>query len=64
MSSRASSGTGGRGSGRPAGRCAGADVFVLPGTSGANRRHDYDGRVDRLSWWQDLADLAGRETPG
>jgi TDG/mug DNA glycosylase family protein len=43
---------------------AGAEVFVLPGTSGANRRHDYDGRVDRLSWWQDLAHLVGRETPG
>ena len=38
----------------------GAQVFVLPGTSGANRRRDYDGRVDRLSWWQDLAALVGR----
>ena len=37
-----------------------ADVFVLPGTSGANQRHDYDGRPDRLSWWQDLAMLTGR----
>ena len=37
-----------------------ADVFVLPGTSGANQRRDYDGRVDRLSWWRDLADLVGR----
>ena len=37
-----------------------ADVFVLPGTSGANQRHDYDGRPDRLSWWQDLAMLVGR----
>ncbi len=37
-----------------------ADVFVLPGTSGANQRHDYDGRVDRLSWWHDLAALVGR----
>jgi len=37
----------------------GAEVFVLPGTSGANRRHDYDGRPGRLAWWQDLADLAG-----
>lgn len=36
-----------------------ADVFVLPGTSGANQRHDYDGRPDRLSWWQDLATLVG-----
>jgi TDG/mug DNA glycosylase family protein len=34
-----------------------AQVFVLPGVSGANRRHDYDGRPDRLSWWQDLAAL-------
>ena len=37
-----------------------ADVFVLPGTSGANQRRDYDGRVDRLSWWRDLASLVGR----
>ena len=37
-----------------------ADVFVLPGTSGANQRHDYDGRPDRSSWWQDLALLTGR----
>lgn len=37
-----------------------ADVFVLPGTSGANQRRDYDGRVDRLSWWHDLASLVGR----
>jgi len=36
-----------------------AQVFVLPGTSGANRRKDYDGRPDRLSWWKDLAALAG-----
>jgi TDG/mug DNA glycosylase family protein len=39
---------------------AGAPVFVLPGTSGANQRRDYDGRPDRLSWWRDLAALAGR----
>lgn len=38
-----------------------ADVFVLPGTSGANQRRDYDGRVDRLSWWRDLAALVGRQ---
>ncbi len=37
---------------------AGTAVFVLPGTSGANRRHDYDGRVGRLPWWRDLAMLA------
>lgn len=34
-----------------------AQVFVLPGTSGANRRHDYDGRPNRLAWWRDLAAL-------
>lgn len=39
---------------------AGAPVFVLPGTSGANRRRDYDGRPNRLSWWRDLAQLCGR----
>jgi TDG/mug DNA glycosylase family protein len=37
-----------------------AEVFVLPGTSGANQRRDYDGRPGRLSWWRDLAALAGR----
>lgn len=37
----------------------GARVFVLPGTSGANQRKDYDGRVDRLSWFAELVDLAG-----
>ncbi len=36
-----------------------AQVFVLPGVSGANRRRDYDGRPDRLSWWMDLAALVG-----
>jgi len=35
-----------------------SQVFVLPGVSGANRRKDYDGRPDRLSWWRDLAALA------
>ena len=43
---------------------AGAEVHVLPGTSGANRRREYDGRPDRLSWWVDLAQLAGRTPPG
>jgi TDG/mug DNA glycosylase family protein len=38
----------------------GAQVFVLPGTSGANQRRDYDGRPHRLAWWQDLASLVGR----
>lgn len=37
----------------------GAEVFVLPGTSGANRRRDYDGRPNRIAWWRDLAALAG-----
>lgn len=41
---------------------AGASVFVLPGTSGANQRRDYDGRPDRLSWWHDLASLVGSDT--
>ena len=36
-----------------------AQVFVLPGTSGANQRKDYDGRPNRLSWWRELADLSG-----
>jgi double-stranded uracil-DNA glycosylase len=38
------------------------EVFVLPGTSGANQRRDYDGRPDRLSWWLDLSSLVGRAT--
>jgi TDG/mug DNA glycosylase family protein len=36
---------------------AGSQVFVLPGTSGANQRRDYDGRPDRLSWWRELAEI-------
>jgi double-stranded uracil-DNA glycosylase len=40
-----------------------SEVFVLPGTSGANQRHDYDGRPDRLSWWCDLSALVGRAPP-
>ena len=36
-----------------------SQVFVLPGTSGANRRKDYDGRPDRLTWWRELAAVAG-----
>ncbi|WP_170219446.1 mismatch-specific DNA-glycosylase [Nocardioides litoris] len=40
---------------------ADAQVFVLPGVSGANRRKDYDGRPNRLAWWRELAALAGVE---
>jgi TDG/mug DNA glycosylase family protein len=36
---------------------AGSQVFVLPGTSGANQRKDYDGRPNRLSWWRELAEI-------
>jgi double-stranded uracil-DNA glycosylase len=39
-----------------------ASVYVLPGTSGANQRRDYDGRPDRLSWWRDLASLVDSES--
>jgi TDG/mug DNA glycosylase family protein len=38
-----------------------SEVFVLPGTSGANQRKDYDGRPNRLVWWRQLADLAAPE---
>ena len=38
---------------------AGAKVFVLPSSSGANQRHDYDGKPDRLSWFQELAHVVG-----
>ncbi|MCW2830544.1 MAG: mismatch-specific DNA-glycosylase [Aeromicrobium sp.] len=37
---------------------AGAQVFVLPSSSGANQRKDHGGRPDRLSWWAELASLA------
>ncbi|WP_435744532.1 mismatch-specific DNA-glycosylase [Nocardioides sp. SYSU DS0663] len=40
-----------------------AQVFVLPGASGANQRRDYDGRPNRLSWWRDLAMICGLDTP-
>jgi TDG/mug DNA glycosylase family protein len=36
---------------------AGARVFVLPSSSGANQRKDHGGRPDRLSWWSELASL-------
>ncbi|MCD9200123.1 mismatch-specific DNA-glycosylase [Aeromicrobium wangtongii] len=36
---------------------AGARVFVLPSSSGANQRKDHGGRSDRLSWWAELAAL-------
>ncbi len=35
-----------------------AQVFVLPGSSGANHRKDYDGRPTRVAWWRDLAELS------
>lgn len=38
-----------------------SEVFVLPGTSGANQRKDYDGRPNRLAWWQELAAIAAPE---
>ena len=39
-------------------------VFVLPSSSGANQRRDYDGRPDRLSWFEELARLSGFADPG
>ena len=41
-----------------------SEVFVLPGTSGANQRKDYDGRPTRLAWWRDLASIAAPELGG
>lgn len=35
----------------------GSPVFVLPSSSGANRRRDYDGRPDRAAWWDELGEL-------
>lgn len=40
---------------------AGAPVFVLPSSSGANRRRDYDGRPDRASWWNDCGALVRQD---
>jgi len=37
---------------------AGVPVFVLPSSSGANQRREYDGRTTRLAWWRELATLA------
>lgn len=42
---------------------AGSQVFVLPSSSGANRRKEYDGRPTRLEWWSDLAQLTRRRPP-
>jgi TDG/mug DNA glycosylase family protein len=40
---------------------AGARVFVLPSSSGANQRKDHGGRPDRVSWWAELASLLADE---
>ena len=40
-----------------------SQVFVLPGSSGANHRKDYDGRPTRVAWWRDLAELSGLLDP-
>jgi len=39
---------------------AGARVFVLPSPSGASNRAPFDGRPTKISWWSELAELAGR----
>jgi TDG/mug DNA glycosylase family protein len=44
-------------------RVAGAQVFVLPSSSGANQRRDHGGRPDRLSWWAELAGLVRPPAP-
>jgi TDG/mug DNA glycosylase family protein len=36
-----------------------ARVFVLPSSSGANRRRSYDGRPTRVAWWSELAQQLG-----
>jgi TDG/mug DNA glycosylase family protein len=38
-------------------RVSGANTFVLPNASGANRGGPYDGRATRLEWWNELARL-------
>jgi len=45
------------GLGRASWSVAGVPVFVLPSSSGANQRRDYDGRASRLAWWSELAQL-------
>lgn len=40
---------------------AGARVFVLPSSSGANQRKDHGGRPRRLDWWSELADAVGAD---
>ncbi len=34
-----------------------SNVFVLPSSSSANQRKDYDGRPHRLDWWAELGGL-------
>ena len=46
------------GLGRQSWTVADAEVFVLPSSSGANQRRDYDGRATRLEWWAELATLS------
>lgn len=40
---------------------AGSRTFVLPSSSGANQRREYDGRPTRLEWWAELSDLLAQE---
>ena len=47
--------------GRAAWSIGGIPVFVLPSSSGANQRREYDGRGTRLEWWLELALVAGVE---
>lgn len=35
-----------------------ARAYVLPSASAANQRHDYEGRLDRLDWFRELAAIA------
>lgn len=50
------------GLGRQAWKVGLSDVFVLPQSSGANRRNDYDGRPSRLLWWTEFAELIRGES--
>lgn len=36
-------------------------VFVLPSSSAANARKDYEGRTSKVGWWAELAALAMKE---
>ncbi len=51
------------GLGRQTWTVAGRPVFVLPSSSPANRRRDYEGRPTRVEWWAELGRLVEGSPP-